>query len=151
MTFIDLICLESFNSNYKITKKEIGKFGVELYYLDMEKEYRIFIEDVDGYLHIGFERKLDEWTVTPITDDLTTSEILGLFGTIKILIESRKFKGIWIETDNSNKHQLYFNIINRLNRELNFTLTRDDYSVFIYSDTYYIPNIKNKFRYKKLF
>ena len=131
MTFIELMFLESFDTNFKITKKEVGNLGVELYYLDMEKEYRIFIEEVDFYLHIGFERKiLDSWTVTPITDDLSTKDILGLFGTIKTLIESRKFKGIWIETDNSKKHQLYFNIINRLNREIKFTLVRDDYSVF---------------------
>jgi hypothetical protein len=150
MTFKDLM-YESLDSSFKIIKQETAKYDAELYYLNMEKEYRIFIEESDEILHIGFERKINnDWKVTPLTNDLSTKEILGLFGTIKVLLEGRRFKGIWIETDNGKKHQLYFNLISKLNKKYKFSLARNDTSVYLYNGEH-IPNMKEKFKYKKMF
>lgn len=141
---------ESLNTSFKITKTEKGKYGVDLYYLNVNnKEYRIFIERSDKSLHIGFERNLNGWEVTPITNDLTIKEIMGLFGTIKIIIENQTFDSIWIETDNAKKHQLYFNMMSKLNKDLKFSISRDDKSVLLYGGDYN-PSISNKFKYKKI-
>lgn len=145
---------ESLDSNFKILKVTKGKHGVDLYYIDMpNKFYRIFVEtNVDKYgvhLHIGFEREINnKWDIIPLTDDLGTKEILGLFGTIKKILLDLKFNSVYMETDNPKKLQLYHNMAVKLNRELKFKhLTRDDRSITIYNGEY-IPN--NKLKYKKI-
>ena len=151
MNFIDFL-QESLDSYYKIQKQEIGNFGAELFYIDVnDKEYRIFVEEVDKELHIGFERKIDNnFKLTPITNDLSTKEILGLFGTILRILKGRNFTAVFIETDNAKKNQMYFNMMTKLNRELKFNFSRNDTSILLYKGEH-IPNIKDKFRYKKLF
>ena len=150
MNFIDFL-KESLDSYYKIQRQEIGAFGTDLFYINInDKEYRIFIEAVDKELHIGFERKIgNNFEVTPITDDLSTKEVLGLFGTILRILKNRDFTAVFIETDNAKKNQLYFNIMTKLNRELKFNFARDDNSILLYNGQY-SPGIKDKFRYKKI-
>lgn len=151
MNFISFL-QESLDSFFKIHKTELGKYGADLFYIDINgKDYRIFVEESDKSLHIGFERKIDDkYEVTPITDDLSTLEILGLFGTILRIIKSKKFTAIWVETDNAKKNQLYFNMMTKLNRTLKFNLARDNNSILLYNGDHK-PNIKDKFKYKLMF
>ena len=143
---------ESLDSSIKILRTEIGKFDAELFYLDMVPEYRIFVETdkKDNYICVGFERKLnDTWTITPITDDLSAKEVLGLFGTIKIIVKGRKFNGLLVNTDNPKKNQLYFNMLSKLNHDLKMIMVRDDKCILLYNGEY-IPKFRDKFKYKKL-
>lgn len=147
MSFLDFIN-ESLDSHFDIIKQEKGKFGVDLYYLDMDKPYRIFVEESNSILHIGFERKLKDWTISTITNDLSIKEVLGLFGTVLYIVKQRKFKGLYIETEDPKKNQLYFNMIKKLNKEFNMIQTRDEYSIMLLSDTEIDLN-KKSFKYKK--
>jgi len=145
---------ETLNSSFNIIRKEKSKTieNTVLYYIDVNgKDYRIFIERNKDDIHIGFERfKNDEWHMNIQTNDLSAKELLGIFGTIKILL-SQRFKSIYIYTDDSKKFTLYRKIILKLNSELNlnFGLSTDDKSFTLYTKDGYKP--KHSFLKNKIF
>ena len=154
MNFKDYI-LESLDSNFIIEKVEVVG-NVSLYYLHMknDKNYRIFIEEVKDksgvHLHLGFERKIGEyWVIDEITNDLTTKEVLGLFGTIKDLVLRKSFNSLFFITSEPKKAQLYHNMARKLNVYLKFkSIIRDKNSVII-TDGTFNPSTLSKLKYKK--
>lgn len=141
---------ESLDSSFEINKKEKGMFNTDLYYVNIQdKKYRIFVEEQDKILHIGFERLINgNWTISTITNDLNTKEVLGLFGTILKILKNMQFNGIYIETEDSKKGQLYFNIVTKMNRDLKMVLTRNDHCIMLIKDKDVKIN-KSNFKYKK--
>ena len=131
MTFKELF-LESFDTSFQIIKKERIN-GVDRFYLEHfnNKVYRIYFEKVDDIISIGFERFVDKWFISGLTNDLTSKEVLQLFGTTKVLLKTQSFKGIFITTQEVNKSNLYFNMINKLNKDYKWSVSRDDDSIYM--------------------
>lgn len=131
MTFKELF-LESFDSSYQVIKKEKIQ-NVQRFYLENfnDKIYRIYFEKVDDIISIGFERYIDKWFISGLTNDLTSKEVLQLFGTIKVLLKEQSFNGIFITSQEVNKSNLYFNMINKLNKEYKWSVSRDDDSIYM--------------------
>ena len=147
LTFKDII-YESFDSKYNIINIEKID-NITFYYIDVNsKHYKIFIEDADNDLHLGFERNIDGvWIIDDLTNDLTNKEVLGLMGTMKYIlfdIIKLKFNSLSVFTNDSRKNQMYFNIFRKLNKDNIFKQARDDNSIILYKD-YTEP----KFKYKK--
>ena len=145
---------ESFDSSYETEYIGKGSFGVDLYLIPInDKEYRMFIEQIDNDLHIGFERKLNnKWTISEITNDLSTKEVLGLFGTlIKVVKYKRKkskIDSIYVSTEDFKKAQTYFNILIKVAKKINAKVIRDENGITLYFND--IETIKHKiFKYKK--
>lgn len=145
---------ESLDSSFEIIKKDKDSESSTIrYYIDVNgKEYRIFIENVENHLHIGFERFIkNKWTLEGFTNDLNPKEILALFGTIKNLLLKQKFKSINVSTNEMKKYGLYRRMLQKLQKELNksgynFKYATNDIFDFLYTEEEYKPP---KFRYKK--
>lgn len=131
MTFKEMF-LESFDTSFQIIKKEHIN-GVNRFYLEHfnNKIYRIYFEKVDDIISIGFERFIDKWFISGLTNDLTSKEVLQLFGTIKVLLKEQSFKGIFITSQEVNKSNLYFNMINKLNKDYKWSVSRDEDSIYM--------------------
>jgi len=149
------IQFESFDTSYNIQKIEKG--NPDFYYTDINgKIYRIFVEKVnhDGiHLHIGFERKIQsKWTTEGITNDLSTKEIMGLFGTVIKLVKSMRFNSITFGSHDVKKSRIYQSIFNKMIHEFNLKnpyVSYDDYSVSIYTDEPYTGDFKYKWKKDK--
>ena len=115
--FIEIF--ESLNTSYNIEKTEMSN-NVQLYYINVNnKKYRIFIENNKNNLHVGFERyKNNKWVTQKETHDLSTKEILGLFGTIKKLVKNQKMKSLTVFSKEIQKNRIYIKMIQKLNNEL---------------------------------
>jgi len=127
---------EAFNTQFKITKIE-KEYNVKLFYFDVNnKKYRIFVENIDNHLHVGFERYFDNkeiWDIDGTSKDLKQKEVLTLFGTIKSIILQYKFVSISVSTREYKKHGLYRRMMDKLAQELgeDYIVGTNDIYIFI--------------------
>ena len=147
MRFRDL--LETMNSKYNIVK--IEKKDVDFYYLENinNEQYRVFIENNNNDLHIGFEWfDGTDWDISSRTNKLTAKEVFGIFGTIKHILktEYKQIKSIFVFTLDSKKAQTYHNAIRKLALDFNLnSVVRDEVRILARNTNY---NYKTKFKYK---
>lgn len=122
--------LESFDSSYEIQSTQQNG-SVELFHFKINKEsYRIFIEKSAYYSNINKEVQIGfEWfdgtkyTSEGLIGKLSTKEVMGLFGTVKKIIQNKKFDRIYIGTNNVDKFRLYLKICTKLSAELKYNFT----------------------------
>lgn len=138
---------ESFDSSHKIIKIEKG--NPDLYYINIdENKYRIFIEkaqDSKTDLHIGFEYLNGKnYEIKGIHNILKPKDILGLFGTILVILKKYEMTSIMFCTKETKKFRTYLRMMERLVQELNIKkLQHNDECIFGF-DIDYKHNFKRK-------
>jgi len=120
---------ESLNSPVEISKKEtVG--NLTLYFLINDKEFRVVLEKVPGATAIIFEQKIDgDFTYNGIQNNLSKSESLALFSTLKTLIKYIDPDINVVYTDSMKKLRLYLKIL-RTMPEINAISYTEDKSPF---------------------
>jgi hypothetical protein len=104
------------------------------------KFYRIYVECIvfngKTMVDVGFKRNVgkNNWTVDGITNDLSTTELLRLFGTLKQITLSYKPNRIYIRTNNDpEKMMKYMKILERSSID-GFKMTEDIHGDFCLDD-----------------
>ena len=139
---------EAFDTTHKIIKTEKG--NPDFYYIDIgENKFRIFIEkaqDSKTDLHIGFEYlNGNNWEIRGIHNILKAKEILGLFGTILVILKKYEMTSLMFCTKETKKFRTYLRMMERLVQELNIkNLQHNDECIFGFNIEY-----KPKFNYKR--
>jgi len=144
---------ESLDSPVGIDKIKTQGYMTFYYIKFNNKKYRIFVERQEDVINIGFERKLDSWVVSEVTNDLTSKEILSLFSTVIVIVKNTKnLRGIFFSSDLDKKEQLYFNMARKIAKKLDLKVGRNKQGIFVYknidSNMSELFNI-SKFRYLK--
>lgn len=115
MTFKEFLN-ESLDSFVDITKKE--KDGnLEFYYFSInDKEFRIVLEVEDFGTAIIFEQKINNnYTYEGIQSNLSSKEVLTLFGTLKKqIINNIKTEKNYIYTDDKQKLRIYLKLLSKV-------------------------------------
>ena len=140
---------ESMDSSFPIVNQD--KIGnTKRYYLNVNKDkYRIFVENDENDLHVGFEYFDDNtWDIDSVRNTLSPKEIFGIFGTLKNILKTQKIKSIFIKTSDKKKAQTYYNAIRKLNDCFKFEhIYRDDKAILaINGKREYKPAFKYKFK-----
>lgn len=163
MSFREILYMfnEAFDSPQKIQKK-YSHDNVDFYEIYIGKySYRIVIENlVENKLkccEIIFERLVNkEWKIDIATNDLHTSEIMGLFSTIYDIIKTKKiqqYNYIVCRTDNFKKHRLYFKLFREAfpNHTIGISDNEVIKAVTAFKDNLIEdqPSLLKKFKYKK--
>lgn len=134
---------ESFDSHYEITKiYENQSVNIIFYEFKINKnKYRIFIENINKNIHIGFEKQNPviemEWYIEGIDDDLKNGEIQKLFGTIIYVIKDlykQDFISIKVKTNEDKKFRVYLRLMQQISNKLlpNSTISHNDKEIHIY-------------------
>jgi hypothetical protein len=154
--------METMNNSYDIIESR-RKDGADEYLVQTEskKYYKIYVEDIyngkDMYIDVGFLRHIGgDWTASGIINDLTSTELLTLFGTLKKIVLKYDVTRIYIGTnDELNKMIKYMKILNRIDMP-GYKMTHDENDDFCLSKDYQdtksfmnsIISFKNKFKNK---
>ena len=139
----DFCFFESFDSHYDITKIYENKSVNIIFYefIINKNKYRIFIENINKNIHIGFEKQNPviemEWYIEGIDDDLKNGEIQKLFGTIIYVVRDlykQEFNCIKVKTDENKKFRVYLRLMQQISNKLlpNSTISHNDKEIHIY-------------------
>lgn len=158
----DKYVMETLDSSYKILDKR-HQNGADEYLVQTEskKYYKIYVEELYDndklYIDVGFLRHINnKWEIRGIINDLTSTELLKLFGTLKVIALKYNPDRIYIGTQNEPQKMIkYMKILNRINipgytplhdKEDDFCLCKD-----YKNDKSFIDNVflfKSKFKKK---
>jgi hypothetical protein len=110
------------------------------------------------YIDVGFLRHTGEkWITNGILNDLSSTELLKLFGTLKNIVSKYNATRIYIGTNNEPKKMIkYMKILNRINIP-GYKMTHDENDDFCLSKDYQnskgfmnsVISFKNKFKNKE--
>jgi hypothetical protein len=140
----ELFCFfESFDTHYDITKTYENKsVNINFYEFRINKNaYRIFIENIDKFIHIGFEKQNPviemEWYIDGIDNDLQNGEIQKLFGTIIYVVRDLykgDFNAIKVKTNEDKKFRVYLRLMQQISNRLlpESTVSHNDKEIHIY-------------------
>lgn len=118
---------EAFDTHYSVVEKDVvPEFNTTRYYFYVDEnkyiKYRIFVERSEDNkdIEVGFERLYgDNWIRFGETNDLSTKQVLGLFGTVAEILKKEKFESLYISSNEAKKFKIYSKMISRLVSSLN--------------------------------
>jgi hypothetical protein len=147
---------ESFNSSIDIFK-EYSNDDFEYFELKIRQyHYRIVLEtNDDNDIGLHFEIFHDSrWFTKGMVDDLSTKEVMALFGTLFKVIKDRKFNSLWLCSSEGNKLRLYKKLANKLQKYFKVDKVSEEslnsVKCFVLSsNSTILDNIKFKFKDKK--
>lgn len=156
-SFRDYLTFESFDTKYEILKVQYG--NPSFYYFKIQdKEYRIFVEKLQDIecIQVGFEYfNGKSFSHLGKDKELSTEEVLALFGTVLDVIKQQDFQEVFVQTDDFGKYSLYKKIANKMAKELNLNIL-SDYDGFTGSlllskkESPLKPNYNNTFKHQKV-
>jgi hypothetical protein len=99
--------------------------------------------------HVGFFRKLrkNQWDKDMFTKDLTTKQVLGLFGTIYKVLDHYDYNAIVATTKDGKKLQTYYKVMDKLGGKLGMSISLSDNDIMLYKYMAKPPN-KKRFNFK---
>ena len=120
--------IESLDTTHKIVR--IQKGNPDFYYFNIdENEFRVFVEkseDSELDLHIGFEyyNPNKGWMISGIQDILSAKNVLGIFGTVFMVLKTYKFNSVMFCSNEPKKFRTYLRLMDRLSK-----VSLDSYSL----------------------
>jgi hypothetical protein len=152
---------ESFDSHFEIQKIYRNEsVNISFYNFKIRNfNYRIFIEQREDKIHIGFEKEdeffMNKWKIDGIDDELKNGEIQKLFGTIIYVINElykQEFNHIKIQTNEEKKFRVYLRLVQQISKKLlpDSNISHNDKEIFIVKSTSKetSKNIDTIFKYK---
>lgn len=145
--------IESFDSSHKIIKVERGNPDFHYFNIDSH-EFKIFVEKDTAdstNLHIGFEYKdpIKGWVIDRIYDILNAKNILGLFGTIYLVLKSYNFNAVMFCSHEDKKFRTYVRLMSKLAKEFNVKHVSNNGECIFMFDAEYVPDFKCSYKCKK--
>lgn len=152
---------ESFDSHYEINKIYRNEsVNITFYNFSIrEFNYRIFIEQREDKIHIGFEKEddfiMNTWYIDGIDDELKNGEIQKLFGTIIYVVKDlyhQKFNHIKIKTNEDKKFRVYLRLVQQISKKLlpDSRISHNDKEIYIITnkEKETANNLDSIFKYK---
>lgn len=146
--------IESFDTTHEINNVQLGDPDFHYFKIDYS-DFRIFVEkakDNKKHLHIGFEYRdpYIGWTTKGIYDELSTKNVLAVFGTVYKVLKGYDFSGVAFCSNEPKKFRIYIRMMDRLAKDLNLkNVSHDDVYIWAFNDEEIVQTTKNhKFKYK---